>query len=49
MGAKSRVDNAQGCDLAPIFGDLSQSKKLSEIKPPLLGMANKGPSKGKVV
>ena len=26
---------AQGIDLAPIFGDLSQSKKLSEIKPPL--------------
>ena len=27
--------DAQGRDLAPIFGDLSQSEKLSEIKPPL--------------
>ena len=26
---------AQGCNLAPIFGDLSQSEKLSEIKPHL--------------
>ena len=29
------VDSAQGIDLAFIFGDLSQSEKLSEIKPPL--------------
>ena len=29
------MDSAQGCDLAPIFGDLSQIEKLSEIKPPL--------------
>jgi hypothetical protein len=29
------VDSAQDRDLAPIFGDLSQSEKLSEIKPPL--------------
>ena len=26
---------AQASDLAPSFGDLSQSEKLSEIKPPL--------------
>ena len=25
-------------DLAPLFGDLSKSEKLSEIKPPLIGM-----------
>ena len=30
--------SAQGCDLAPLFGDLSQSEKLSEIKPPLLAL-----------
>ena len=42
MGAKSillassvGVDSAQGSDLAFIFGDLSQSEKLSEINPPL--------------
>ena len=29
------MDSAQDIDLAPFFGDLSQSKKLSEIKPPL--------------
>ena len=29
------MDSAQGPALAPIFGDLSQSEKLSEIKPPL--------------
>ena len=29
-----QVDSAQ--DLAPIFGDLYQSEKLSEIKPPLI-------------
>ena len=29
------MDSAQGGDFAPIFGDLSQSEKLSEIKPPL--------------
>ena len=29
-------EDAQGRDLAPIFGDLSQSEKLSEIKPPLI-------------
>ena len=27
---------AQGSDLSPIFGDLGQSEKLSEIKPPLV-------------
>ena len=43
MGAKSRpwasvlqVDSAQGGDLAPIFGDFSQSEKLSEFKPALI-------------
>jgi hypothetical protein len=25
-------------DLAPLFGDLSQSEKLSEIKTPFIGM-----------
>ena len=30
------VDSAQGMDLAPIFGDLSKSEKLSDIKPPLV-------------
>ena len=29
------MDNAQDTDLAPYFGDFSQSEKLSEIKPPL--------------
>ena len=29
------LDSAQGCDLAPIFADLSKSEKLSEIEPPL--------------
>ena len=29
------MDSAQESDLAPFFGDLSQSEKLSEIKPPL--------------
>jgi hypothetical protein len=29
------VDSAQGCDLVAIFGDLSQSEKLSEINPSL--------------
>ena len=29
------MDSTQDSDLAPIFGDLSQSEKLSEIKPPL--------------
>jgi hypothetical protein len=29
------LEDAQGSDLAPIFGDFSQSEKLSEIKPPL--------------
>ena len=34
MGAKPHIRaGAQGPDLAPIFGDSSQSKKLSEIKP----------------
>ena len=28
------MDSAQGCDLAPLFRDLSQSEKLSEIEPP---------------
>ena len=27
---------AQGSDLAPMFGDLSQIEKLFEIKPPLI-------------
>ena len=42
LGAKSQprasslyVDSAQGCDLAPIIGDLSQSENFSEIKSPL--------------
>ena len=30
------MDSAQESDLAPFFGDLSQSEKLSEIKPPLV-------------
>ena len=29
------MDSAEGCDLAPFFGDLSQSEKLSDIKPEL--------------
>ena len=29
------MDSAQESDLAPFFEDLSQSEKLSEIKPPL--------------
>ena len=29
------MQSAQESDLAPLFGDLSQSEKLSEIKPPL--------------
>jgi hypothetical protein len=29
------MDSGQGRDLAPIFGDLSQSEILSEVKPPL--------------
>ena len=28
------MQSAQESDLAPLFGDLSQSEKLSEIKPP---------------
>ena len=31
----SFVDRAQERDLAPVFGDLSQSEKNSKIKPPL--------------
>ena len=34
------VDSAQRSDLAPIFEDLSQSEKLSEIKPPLHRIKN---------
>ena len=30
------VDSAQGPDLAPFYGDLSQSEKISEVKPPLV-------------
>ena len=30
------MDSAQGCNSAAIFGELSQSEKLSEIKPPLM-------------
>ena len=29
------MDSAQGRDLAPIFGELSQTEKLSKIKLPL--------------
>ena len=43
MGAKSQSwvaslfgDSPQGCSLAPIFRDLSQSEKRPEIKPPLM-------------
>ena len=32
------MDSAQGGDMAPIFGDLSQSEELSEIKPPLVAV-----------
>ena len=28
------MDSNQESDLAPVFGDLSQSEKLSEIRPP---------------
>ena len=42
VGAKSfpwalsiKRENVQGTDLASIFGDVGQSEKLSEIKPPL--------------
>ena len=42
LSAKSRpwassfyANITQGCGLAPIIGDVSQSEKLSEIKPPL--------------
>ena len=30
-----QMDSAQDSDLAPFLGDMSQSEKLSEIKPPL--------------
>ena len=30
------MDSAQGRDIEPIFGDLSQSEKLSDIKQPSL-------------
>ena len=30
------MDSAQDSDLRPLFGDLSQLKKLSAIKPPLI-------------
>ena len=32
------MDSAQGYGLAPIFGDLSQGEKLSEVKQPLWGV-----------
>ena len=32
------MDIAQGNDLAPIFGDLSETEKLSEINQPLIQM-----------
>ena len=32
------MDSAQGRNMAPIFGDLSQSEELSEIKPPLVAV-----------
>ena len=35
QGSKEKMLIAQGHDLAPIFGDLSQNEKQSEIKPPL--------------
>ena len=31
----TKKKDAQGCDLAPFFGNLSQSEKLYEIKPSL--------------
>ena len=46
---KSKVQNfffvpvlptSQGCDLAPNFGDLNQSEKLSEVIPPLIILAD---------
>ena len=50
MGGKSRpylsrslsmeTEGAQGRDLAPFFGNFSQSEKSSEIKPPLTGAKN---------
>ena len=35
LSTLQKRENAQGSDLAPFFEDLSQSEKLSEIKPPL--------------
>jgi hypothetical protein len=35
------VNSAQDSDLAPFWGDLSQNKKLSKIKPPLLSLFKK--------
>ena len=32
------MDSGQGRNMAPIFGDLSQSEELSEIKPPLVAV-----------
>ena len=34
-GLSTNREDTQDRDLAPIFGDLSQSEKLSDIKPPL--------------
>jgi hypothetical protein len=34
----------QGCDLASLFGGLSQSEKLSEINPPLASSGIVGPA-----
>ena len=35
-GLSTKREDAQDLDLAPIFGDLSQNEKLSDIKPPLV-------------
>ena len=38
-----QVDSGQGKNLAPIFGDVNQSERLSEIKPPLGQAQTLGP------
>ena len=38
FSSKAIVYSAQSRNLAPIFGDLSQNGKLSEIKPPLIDL-----------
>ena len=42
------MGSSQGLDLAPFFGDLSQSEELSEIKPPLKDILKPMSSKGKI-